>query len=306
VYVFFALPGIAPELAFDAGTVASLEAPGAASTRDGDRIYLRDLKPGTAAAITVHPTSGPTVRIVLLSEEQAENLWRGEFGGAERLVLSPQDVFFDSGRVHLSSVGSPEFSVAVFPALGAPPKASTRLRSLGADGIFTRYAATLTARRPRMTVEKVREAATVPPVTLFNAVTWRHVAIALAPSDSAFNSAAVWRLRVSPDAAKGSGDVLDIRYEGDVARLYSGGDLLDDNFYNGTPWRIGLRRFASELRRGPLELRILPLRSDAPIYIEPAYRPADFPASGQIARLVSARVIPRYDLLLSAPPTRAP
>jgi beta-galactosidase len=308
VYVFFALPGIAPEFAFDAGTVASVEAPGATSTRDRDRIYVRGLKTGTAAAITVHPTNGPAVGIVLLSETEAENLWRGEFGGAERLVLSPQDVVFDSGRVHLSSVESPEFSVAVFPALGAAPKASAPLRSLGADGIFRRYAATLPARRPRLAVEKVREAATVPPVTLFNAVTWRHVAIALAPSDSAFDSsAAVWRLRVSPGAAEGSGDVLDIRYEGDVARLYSGGELLDDNFYNGTAWRIGLARFATQLRRGPLELRVLPLRSDAPIYIEPAYRPADFPASGQIARLVSARVLPRYDLLLTAaPPRRAP
>jgi len=301
INVFFAVPGIRPEFAFDATTVTAIEAPGAASTREGDRILVRGLRPGTGVALTVHPTSGPAVRIVLLSELEAENLWRGEFGGAERFVLSPQDVFFDAGRVHLRSIGSPEFSVAVFPALGAPPKANVRLRSLGADGIFTRYAAALPVRRPRITIENVREAAEVPPVKLFNAVTWRHVAIALAPSDSAFDQAAVWRLRMVPNGSPGRGDVLDIHYEGDVARLYAGGELLDDNFYNGLSWRVGLERFASELRRGPLELRILPLRSDAPIYIEPAFRPTDFGANGQVARLTSARVLPRYELVLTAP-----
>ncbi len=89
VYLFFAVPGIAPEFAFDAGTVTSVEAPGATSTRDGGRIYVRGLTPGTGAALTVHPITGPAVRIVLLSEAEAENLWRGDFGGRARLVLSP-------------------------------------------------------------------------------------------------------------------------------------------------------------------------------------------------------------------------
>ncbi len=300
VYVFFAVPGIAPEFAFDAATVASVEAPGATVAPDSGRIYVRGLHPGTAVALTVHPTTGPAARIVLLSEAEAENLWMGTVGGAERLVLSPQEVFFDAGRLHLRAVGSPAFSFAVFPPPAAAPRATARLESLGADGIFARYAATLPARRVGITVDSVQAAALVPPVKLFNAVTWRHVAIALAPSDSAFDSAAVWRLRVPPSSAAGDGDVLEIRYEGDVARLYSAGDLLDDNFYNGMAWRVGLARFAAELRRGPLELRILPLRSDAPIYLEPDYRPTDVPASGQVARLVSVRVVPRYELVIGA------
>jgi hypothetical protein len=306
VYFFFAVPGIAPEFAFAANTVGSVEAAGASTTTDSARILVRGLHPGTGVALTVHPTTGSAVRIVLLSQGEAQNLWRGDVGGAQRLVLSPQEVFFESGRVHLRAIGSPEFSFGVYPALPSAPKGNARLRSLGGDGIFTRYAATLPARRVRLAVDTVRAAAPVPPVTLFNAVTWRHVAIALAPSDSAFDSAAVWRLRVPPQVSLGSGDVLEIRYEGDVARLSSGGELLDDNFYSGLAWRVGLRRFASELTRGPLELRILPLRSDAPIYLEPDYRPKDFPASGQIARLESAELLPQYELLLTAPRIRAP
>ena len=48
---------------------------------------------------------------------------------------------------------------------------------------------------------------------------------------------------------------LKIAYTGDVARLSANGYLLDDNFNNGLPWMIGLRRFITENRRwDPLSL----------------------------------------------------
>jgi hypothetical protein len=130
-----------------------------------------------------------------------------------------------------------------------------------------------------------------------NAVTWRKEEIALAPSDSAFDQAAVWRIDVKPPTLAGLSDVfLDIHYFGDVARLYSGGELLDDDFFKGTSWRVGLRRLAPALARGPLELRVLPLRSDAPIFLQGA-RP-HFPATGQVAEVSEIRVIPEYELVI--------
>jgi len=298
VYVFFAVPGIAPEFEFDARTVSSVTAPGAVTARDAGSVLVRGLHPGTGVAVTVHPAKGPAVRIVLLTREQAEDLWQGNLDGTRRLVLSAGEAWFESGRLHLAS-DSPAFSLGVFPPPSAALRAGARLKRVGADGVFTRYAAALPAREIAIAVDTMRAAATAPPVTLYNAVTWRHVAIALAPSDSAFDSAAVWRLRVPAQAVDSArDDFLEIRYEGDVARLYSAGELLDDNFFNGLPWRIGLGRFADAVRRGPLELRVLPLRSDAPIYLERGARPTDFLANGQIARLESARAIPRYELVV--------
>ncbi|HEY5212041.1 MAG TPA: hypothetical protein VIJ38_03370, partial [Acidobacteriaceae bacterium] len=48
--------------------------------------------------------------------------------------------------------------------------------------------------------------------------------------------------------------------EGDIARISSSGKLLDDNFYNGTPWTIGLKRFFHSGAVKTLDLAILPLR----------------------------------------------
>jgi beta-galactosidase len=89
---------------------------------------------------------------------------------------------------------------------------------------------------------------------------------------------------------------------GDVARLTSAGDLLDDDFFKGTSWRVGLRRMAPALARGPLELRVLPLRSDAPIFLQGAKQ--RFPANGQLATVAEIRAIPEYELLIDVAATK--
>ena len=58
--------------------------------------------------------------------------------------------------------------------------------------------------------------------------------------------------------------VLDIEYQGDVARLYADGKLIDDNFYNGRHFQFALWRLPRNCRQ--LELRILPIQKDMPIY----------------------------------------
>ncbi len=84
--------------------------------------------------------------------------------------------------------------------------------------------------------------------------------------------------RVEPGAA--SGEFLRIAYEGDVARLYVDGKLLTDNFYNGTPWVIGLDRIPSQ-QWDKLELKILPLHEAR----------ADL-SSGESLACVSRRALP--------------
>lgn len=85
--------------------------------------------------------------------------------------------------------------------------------------------------------------------------------VAEAPSDVDFNDAAVYSIDIPNER---NGRLLDIAYRGDVARLYADGKLIADNFYNGRPFLYGLWRLPSDCRQ--LELRILPLQKDIPIY----------------------------------------
>ncbi|GAC1516943.1 MAG: hypothetical protein NVS1B4_15280 [Gemmatimonadaceae bacterium] len=299
VYLFFAIPGIAPEFAFDTAGLVRVEAPGARLVRAGGLLIVRQIRPGTGVALTIGTVGGDSTRIVVLTREQAANLWTVRVGTAEMLLISPHDLFVESSRIHLRAQGAPVFSLSTYPALADVARGAPALRREGDDGIFTRYSAVLPARRVGVDVRKVRDAALIPPVPKMNAVTWRKEAIALAPSDSAFDRAAVWRVRVAPRALEGVSNVfLDIRYAGDVARLASGDELLDDDFYTGAHWRVGLRRLSSALARGPLTLRVLPLRRDAPIFLE--HGKPHIPANGQVAEVSAVRAIPEYELLIDA------
>ncbi len=84
------------------------------------------------------------------------------------------------------------------------------------------------------------------------------------PTDADFEQAAVYRIEVPEEAGQKFHRLLSIDYRGDVARLYANGQLIQDNFYNGRPLLFGLWRLPAGTTQ--LELRILPLQKDMPVY----------------------------------------
>ena len=88
--------------------------------------------------------------------------------------------------------------------------------------------------------------------------------VAEEPGDEDFEQAAVYNISVPEGAVTPSRNLLRIDYRGDVARLYADGKLIADNFYNGRPFLYGLWRLPKGCSQ--LELRILPLQKDMPVY----------------------------------------
>ena len=105
-------------------------------------------------------------------------------------------------------------------------------------------------------INKVKEAGALRPITMgVNKA-------AEEPLDEDFEQAAVYTIDL-PEAPV-EGRLLNIDYRGDVARLYVNGQLIDDNFYYGRPFQYALWRLPKGCRQ--LELRILPLQKDMPVY----------------------------------------
>jgi hypothetical protein len=122
--------------------------------------------------------------------------------------------------------------------------------------------------------------------------------VAVEPSDADFEQAAVWKIKLPAGFDPAAADtLLRIHYVGDVARVYLGGRLINDDFYNGAPLEIGLRRYAGELKNTELTIAILPLRRDAitgakPLIFLPATAQPDFAGKDSIVRLDAVEIVP--------------
>lgn len=290
-YFFFAPPGVPSEFSFDAKTIQSLQVRGGSTLRRGGAIYVSGVHPGTRPAISISGTDGNKTHIILLSAEQAGDLWKDSTGKFHSIVLSKADVFFDDGAIHLRSTHSDQLSFDLFPStLSAAVADSPLMQKATQDGIFRKYYPAVVPRKVEVTWDLTRRADPSLPVP-------RGKYNALAPTDSDFARAGVWKLSVPANAMQGLSDLfLQIRYRGDVARFYSGDKLLDDNFYNGAAWMIGLKRILDGTQPRKFDLKIMPLRKDAPVFMPPRAWP-DFGAKNEIAEVESITSIPVYEIV---------
>ncbi len=298
-YFFTVSPNQRAEFVFDTSTVKSLNTKSGSITRSDGRITVRGVMPSTAAAIVIRTTGRNEVRIVLLSQTEAYNTWKVRLNGREHLLITPADLFAENNTIHLRSRDTRSFEISIYPGVEGGIASSVPVRMTGTDGIFTHYSASVQPRTLSMGLKEIRKPGVVPPVKMGPFIAWRNCAVASSPDDSAFTKAGLWKVALSGSISSGLSNVfLNITYAGDIARLYEGSRLLCDNFYNGTTWDVGLNQFRPDDLAKGLDLSILPLRKDAPIYIPKTLWPS-FQQATQIAELKSVTLTPEYEVTLS-------
>lgn len=134
--------------------------------------------------------------------------------------------------------------------------------------------------------------------------------VAAMPTNEEFSHAAIYNIdlqesqnhtliskgdKTVSDLKKQYGDEIDnhflrIRYKGDVARVYADGKLVADNFWNGKPMYVRL----SDVVGKKIELRILPLGKDYPIYFQKEQRKVvDSAPDGKLLELDGIDIICR-------------
>lgn len=91
----------------------------------------------------------------------------------------------------------------------------------------------------------LKPAGTPPPVAIGAA------GVATMPDESAWDAAAEYDVPFEPGDS-----MIEISYEGDMARLYADGKLVQDDFWKGLPIRYALRRLPTETKS--LTLKVLP------------------------------------------------
>ena len=294
-YFFAQTPGVPAEFVFAAtNSVRALS--GTVKISDG-QIHVQNVQPRRDAAIRLNQT----VTLVLLSDADSLALWQGSWRGEASLFLTPANVVCDNdGTLKLFSENPRDLTVDLFQASNIAaagtglsrwhrPKITQPLT----DGIFMRIQPAPPHRvpPPAASFTRIQPAGPARKILLSHGPS----GIALPPTEADFTNAAVWKITLPAHLDLSLNPLLRIHYIGDVARLTLNGQLLDDQFYNGRSFDLGLKRYAPEILSGDLRLEILPLRRDAPIYL-PAEAQPWFGAAASLATLQSTEIIPQYEL----------
>jgi hypothetical protein len=303
VIFFQAIQGIPVEFAFDSDSVRSIKASSGQISRETNTTYVSCIQPGIDSSIDLMAQDGRKLRLVVLSTQEAENAWKVRIEGTDHLLVTAQDFFADPDshrqRIWLRSIGDVNFNFSITPAPAVPLASTLPLTTLPAGARVARFAAKAVEFQPDFKWSQTQAAGEAPPVKLGPPPVWRTNGVAMAPAEGDLAQAARWSIQLRPGAADGLSELyLETKYVGDIARLYQGKRLLTDDFFNGRPWCVGLRRFLDPKGATRLDLSVLPLRSDAPVYFETA-TPIDFPQGGQAVGISSMSLVPEYQLVLA-------
>lgn len=288
-FVFAAISGVDPEFLFARGTQIDGASSGVAQQRIADGLRVRP----NAAVVSRIDLRG-NVSIVLLPAPMGEIAWRGD--DPSLLVLSSAAAFSHGPQWTLEQTADPHFTMSIFAAGSiAEPESTPPLHCGVVSDLMRACEASVAPVNLPVRATLVRSAGPTTPRQMGPVLSWRKQPIPMAPDATAFQHAAVWSLNLPPlpQTPQLAGAMLQIDYEGDVARLYAGTQLLDDNFWNGLPWKIGLGDVGvNTSARSTLQLRILPLSQNFPMYIERAAQ-LQF-NDGRAVALRSVKIQPVY------------
>ena len=112
--------------------------------------------------------------------------------------------------------------------------------------------------------------------------------VAAMPKNADFENAQTWLIEL-PENTDEANSFLSINYAGDCARIYADGQLVEDNFWNGKTMLVRM----NSLKGKKIELRIMPLSKDAPIYLQEKQKKELQQSNNNLLELKDIKVIRR-------------
>ncbi|MDR0682796.1 MAG: beta-galactosidase [Dysgonamonadaceae bacterium] len=268
------------------------EIPGIPADFVFDDMRFMNLKTGKEKAISFRDTANQLINIVLLDEESSLALWKGKLSGKDRVFLTDTnvEVIYHNNELRLSTCKD-SIAVSIYPAPESL-RCEDQIPKGVNEGIFTRYTVKVhVADLPKIELKQIKKHERLRQIAMGSAK------VAESPKDKDFEQAAAWQITFPPDINPERDIYLQIPYTGDVARIYSGNQLLTDNFYNGKVFELSLKRFAPEIYAKDLILQILPLQKEAPIYFQSDIS-LDFAQADHLIDLPEIRIYEKKQIIL--------
>jgi hypothetical protein len=287
-YFFFTIPGIQPEFLLAKGARIDSTSKGVTELQGKEGIKVR-IENSNFGRLSLGTGSRKT-HLIILSRDRAEDLWKTD---EPKAIFRFAGQFYADGEVlHLQQDGETKFTIGLF--LGGAKNASSN------DELFQEATFSVPGTAIHTDIVQERKSGTRLPWVPGIEASWRSSRTVIAPEASEFDTvAAKWKISIRPQEVNaGLHDILlRVRYQGDVAQLSQGGNLLNDDFWNGQTWETGLKEVsASPISSGSsFDLSILPLPSSYPMYLEKTNL-LEKDGNGSYLSLDSVEAIPQYQV----------
>jgi beta-galactosidase len=264
-YAFVAVDGIEPEFAITTSTARNIEGD-CRTTIDGDLSLVRCDGEGVKE-FTIDSGAGDRTTFVVLPKSLALRAWLINTSEGKRLLFTDATVLTKAGGIELYSHDNNKILLSAYPALHKPPERAGKPLEEA------------TAPHPSMSAYRL----TLPEIEPFV-----HAKLA--------DRKTLTLKTEKTSLPEGINDVfLEIDYTGDVGMAFIKGQLVDDHFYFGQPWRIGLKRFFPRLAEDEMYISFRPIAKDAPFIPDlPMGAVPDFSKQNEFLRINHVRVAPEY------------
>ncbi|MGB3007285.1 MAG: hypothetical protein WBC06_12295, partial [Chitinophagaceae bacterium] len=210
-FVFFTPKGIYGEFSFAPGTkIETIR--GAEIDLNDRRVLVKCLEKVSEFSVIA---DGKKTNVLVIDKNLALKSYIVMLNGKKSLIFSDPVVLQNENSFELLSTGISDFILEVYPKVITLPKASFgKLTKIEGSPAFTSY---------RIGLPSVEFAVSKKDISS------RKIAVALPQTIPA-----------------GVNDIyLIVNYTGDTGMGFLNGELFTDNFYNGIPWQIGIRKLIS-------------------------------------------------------------
>jgi beta-galactosidase len=154
VLVFYAQDGLAPELVLCRQAVASVAAQSAEVATEED-VFVIKPQAGKQHVLEATLTNQEQAQIIVLTREEALQLYKLELWGEERLFISDSRLYVKDDRLISTSEGKATWKVSVFPAIAEELAASFgSLSSRVEGGLFQDFELEVAEYKPRLDIRQ--------------------------------------------------------------------------------------------------------------------------------------------------------
>jgi len=264
--VFYAPDGIDSEIILGAAAIQAVTSTSGRVEKVDGQFVIKPLA-GKEHVITIQTNDNRTVRILVLTREEALQTYQVSLCNEQFLCISSSRLFVKNDLLVSTSEGNASWELAIYPTDYRLQDKVDGIKRSEQAGIFMAYHIEVPAYNVDTVLSKAKD---------------QHYYIEVD---------AHWPAHVS--------DVfLDIDYIGDVAALYLNSVMLTDHIHYGDVWQVGLKQWQDQLEEQPLHVSITPIRKG---HVETFVNQAlvERFEGVELAHIESLKAIPHYRIMLS-------